>query len=206
MELASLLRNRSVGHPSRVVAATLEGREFRFRVVGWPWWTDSADHDRDHEIEFIFQGVGDGILEPVNFDSEHNKALEPFSVVASTDSPWAQPRVSAIYCNAPLPRPLEIYLKVHDFLASHGAFRRAWQYLNCPETEQLTPFVEITQTSSYLLGRFPPVLRDLVCAELVAQGVSYSELPVGLEYPGQLIVTIQMSQFFCESAEAVFET
>jgi len=206
VDLAQLLRDRPVGHPSRVIAASLEGRDFRVRVVGWPWWTDNVDRSRDHGIEFIFRGVGDGVLEPLDFDSEFDEALEPFSVIASDDSPWAQPRGSAIYCNAPLPKPLDVYLTVHDFLASHGAFRRAWQYLNCPNREQLTPFCQITQTSSYLLGRFPPAVRNLVCAELDAQGVSYSELPTGHEKPGRLLVTIQRSQFFCETAEAVFES
>lgn len=205
LELLSLLRDRTVPHPSRVIGIALEGRELRVRVVGWPWWADNADRSRDHAIEFIFGGVGDGVLEPLDFDSELNEALEPFSVIESDALPWAQPRGSAIYCNAPLPRPLQVYLAVHDFLASHGAFRRVWQYLNCPESEQLSPFVRITQANSYLLGRFPPAIRDLVCAELDAQGVSYSDLPIGLEKTRQLLVTIQRSQFFCETAEAVVE-
>jgi len=206
VNLAQLLHDRPVGHPTRVVAVALEGRDLRIRVVGWPWWTDHADRSLDHEIEFIFGGVGEGVLEPWDFDSEFNEALEIFSVIAADDLPWTQPRGSAIYCNAPLPKPLELYLRVHDFLASHGAFRRAWQYLNCPDTERLSPFVQVTQTSSYLLGRFPPAIRNLVCAELEAQGVSYSELPTDLEKSGRLLVTIQKSQFFCETAEAAFES
>lgn len=205
VELLSLLREHSVSHPTRVVGVALEGRELRVRVVGWPWWLSNADRSHDHDIEFIFGGVGDGVIEPLDFDSEFNEALEPFSVVASEALPWAQSRGSAIYCNAALPRPLEVFLTVHDYLASHAAFRRAWQYLNCPDSEQLGPFIKITQANSYLLGRFPPAMRDLVCAQLDAQGVSYSELPSRLERAGQLLVTIQRSQFFCRTAEAVFD-
>jgi hypothetical protein len=205
VDLLPLLRDRSVAHPSRVIGAALEGRDFRVRLVGWPWWLENADRSRDHAIEFIFGGVGDGVLEPLDFDSEFNEALENFSVIAADTLAWAQPRGSAIYCNAPLPKPLEVYLTVHDFLASHGTFRRAWQYLNCPDSEQLGPFIQITQANSYLLGRFPPAIRDLVCAQLDEQGVSYSDLPIGLEKRGQLLVTIQRSQFFCETAEAEFE-
>ena len=140
MNRAQLLRDRPVGHPSRIMTTTLGGdRELRIRVVGYPWWDDQAARDRDHAIEFVFGGVGDGVLEPLDFDSEYDEALEPFSVVETIDLPWAQPRGSAIYCNAPLPRPLEVYLAVHDFLASYGAFRRAAQYLNCPDTELLKP-------------------------------------------------------------------
>ena len=205
-DLAQLLRDRPVAHPTRIIATTLEGRELRVRVVGWPWWSDHADQSRDHGMELIFDGIGDGVLEPLDFGSEHNEALEPFSVVSTHDLPWAQPRGSAIYGNAPLPKPLEVYMSVHDFLASHGAFRPAAQYLNCPDGELLGPFVQITQASSYLLGQFPPAIRDLVCAELDAQKVSFTELPVVFEKPGQLLVTIQRSQFFCETAEAVFES
>lgn len=206
MDLAQLLLDRPIVHPSRIVAATLESREFRVRILGFPWWSDEADRSRDHGIEFIFGGVGEGIIEPVDLDSEYDEALENFSVVASDSLPWAEPRGSAIYCNAPLTKPLEVYLTVHDFLASHGAFRRAWQYLNCPGDEQLKPFVLITRTRSYLLGNFPPAVRELVCAELDKQKVSYTEIPVSLAKPGRLLVTIQQSQFFCETAEAVFDS
>lgn len=204
-DLVQLLRDRSVGHPSRVVAATLEGCDLRVRARGWPWWSDKADTGRDHAVEFIFGGVGDGVIDLPDFDAEHD-ALEPFSVVPSDDLPWAQQNGSAVYCNAPLPKPLEVYLAVHDFLASHGAFRRAWQFLNCPDDERLAPFVQITQSSSYLLGRFPPAIRNLVCVELESQGVTYSELPTVFEKPGRLLVTIGMSQFFCETADAVLDS
>lgn len=204
-DLAQLLRDRPVVHPARVIATALEDRELRVRVVGWPWWNGGADRNRDHAIEFIFGDVGEGALEPLDFDSDYNEALEPFSVVETDTVPWAQPYGSAIYCNAPLPRPLEVHLAVHDFLTSHGAFRRAAHYLNCRDTELLTRFIRVTQSSTYLLGRFPPTLRDIVCAELDAQKVSYSELPIALEKPRRLLVTIQRSQFFCETAVALFD-
>ena len=137
--------------------------------------------------------------------SEFDEALEPFGVIAPDDLPWAQPRGSAIYCHASLPRPLEVYLAVHDFLATAGAFRRAVHYLNCADTELLASFIRVTQTSSYLLGRLPSAIREVVCAELDAQKVSYTELPEALEKPGKLLVTIQRSQFFCEHAVARFD-
>jgi hypothetical protein len=205
LELTQLLRERQVIHPSRVVRAALEGRDFLVHVVGYPWWADGADPSRDHDVQFVFGGVSDGYIEPVDFDSGFDEALENFSAVSINDVPWAQPRGSEIYCNGALLQPLALYAKVHDFLASHGSFRRAWRFLNIPESEQLSPFIEMTQTSSYLLGRFPPALRDVVCAELEAQGVSYSELPTVLGNAGELLVTIEKSQFFCDTAHVVFE-
>jgi hypothetical protein len=205
VDLALLLRDRQVCHPSRITAAVLKDRNLQVRIAGWPWWNDNAGIGRDHGIKLIFRGVGEGILELWDFDSENNRALERFSVIASDDLPWAQPNGSAIYCSTPLPKPLNIYLGVNDFLASHGAFRRGEQYLNCLDNEELTTFVKITQASSYLLGQFPPAIRDIVCAELDTQKVHYSELPCVFEKTGQLLVTIQRSQFFCETAEALFE-
>lgn len=204
-DLVQLLRDRSVGHPSRIVSVTLDDRDLGIRVQGWPWWSDKLDTNRDHAIELIFGGVGDGILELPDLDAGHD-ALEFLSVVPSDRVPWAQHNGCAIYCYAPLPRPLEVYLAVHDWLASQGSFRRAWQFLNCPDGELLAPFVQITQSSSYLLGNFPPALRSVVCTELATQGVSYSELPTVFDKPGRLLVTIEMSQFFCETADAVFDT
>jgi hypothetical protein len=205
LDLLRLLRDRAVVHPSRIVGATLKGGAFSVQVVGYPWWIDRADASRDHGVEFIFSGVSEGVLEPVDFGSESDEALEDFNFVQANDVPWAQPRGSEIYCNGALPQPLQVYLKVHDFLASHGSFRQAWQYLNFAGSEQLSPFIQITQTNSFLLGRFPPSLRNVVCAELDAQGVSYSELPTVFGNIGRLLVTIDRSQFFCETADAVFQ-
>jgi hypothetical protein len=205
VDLTQLLRDRPVVHPSRIVSMTLNDRELCVRVTGYPWWEDRAEKGRNGSIEFIFGDVTDGVLDPLDFEFEFDEALEIFSVSATSDLPWAQPQGSAIYCNAPLRHPTPVYLIVHDFLASQGAFRRAWQYLNCPESEQLTPFIQITQSSSYLLGRFPLAIQNLVCGELDAQGVSYSAIPIALEKPGRLLVTFQKSQFFCETAEATFE-
>jgi S-adenosylmethionine:diacylglycerol 3-amino-3-carboxypropyl transferase len=77
--------------------------------------------------------------------------------------------------------------------------------LNCGYTGLLKSFVEITHSTSYLLGRMPPELRDLVCNELDAQRVSHNELPTKLRRSELLLATIGGSQFFCETAEAEFQ-
>jgi len=62
-DLVQLLRDRSVVPLSRIITSTLEGRELRVRTVGAAWWQDGVDRDHDHELEFVFGGVGDGVLE-----------------------------------------------------------------------------------------------------------------------------------------------
>lgn len=206
VDLYQLLKDRSVGHPSRITSAVLADNDFVVRVRGWPWWSDNADRDRDHSIELVFGGVGCGAINPSEFDPEWDEALEPFEVIACEDLAWAQPSGSAIYCQAPLPEPLEMYMAVHDLLISYNALRDVWRYFNNPDSRQLDSFVRITRTNSYLLGQFPGKIRNVVCAKLDAQGVPYYERPTGLASTGRYLVTIQNSQFFCETAHAEFES
>lgn len=71
-----LLKERSVSHPSRVLATTVTDRQVRVQVIGWPWWKSNADTSRDHAIELVFSGVSDGVLEPLDFDNEFDEALD----------------------------------------------------------------------------------------------------------------------------------
>lgn len=207
VKLAQLLRDRAVVHPSRVVSAGFDGRDLRLSVIGWPWWSEQADRSRDHQIEFLFQGVGNGVLTLPDFGAEDDEVLEGFSVIEANKVSWATPGGSDIYCNGPLARPLDMYVTVHDFLVSHDAFRRACDFLNYPDGERLAPFLKMVETDSYLLGRFPAALRDVVCAQLDTQEVQYSELPWTRATAGEgVLVTIGASQFFCQSATANFES
>jgi hypothetical protein len=204
-KLIQLLRNRPLCHPSRIVSATItEPHDLHVRVSGYPWWSDQADRTRDHEIAFTFGGLGDGTLQLPDLHFEELEGLEVFSVEEAINVPWAQPTGYAIYCNAALPRPMNIYMTVHDFLVSQGAFCGAEQFLNCGGAGLLKSFVEITQSTSYLLGSMPSALRDLVCNELDAQRVSHNELTTRLRR-SELLATIGGSQFFCETAEAEFQ-
>ena len=124
----------------------------------------------EREITFTFGGLGDGILELLDFVPD-DEALESFSVEEAINVPWAHPRGFAIYCSAPLPKPMDVYRTVHDFLVFQGASWRAEQFLNCGNSQLFKTFVEISQSSSYLLGQVPPALCELVCKELDAQRV-----------------------------------
>jgi hypothetical protein len=205
VDLLSLLRRKPVGHPTRITSVQFVGnRALRIVVVGWPWWDACLDTSTDHQIELLFGGISDGVLEPLDFDFEETEALEPFEVVETANLPWAQPDGFAIYCHAPLPRPLEVFAKIHDFLLPCGGVRRASHFLNCGDQEALSTFVERTRSTSYLIGNAPRAIRDLITAELTAQHVAYNELPRRLQRCGPLLVTMGRSQFLCETAEAEF--
>jgi hypothetical protein len=204
--LIPLLRDRRVCHPSRIVSAAItKPRELQIRVSGHPWWKDGADHTRDHDITLIFRGLGEGILDLFDFKFEDNEALDYFSVEEAVNVPWARADGHQIYCSAPLPRPMDVYVLVHDFLVSHGAFMRAEQFLNCGNTELLGNFFEITKSDSYLVATAPPAIGSLICRELDTQGVRHNEIPARVAQPGLLLVQIIASRFFCEIAEAEFE-
>ncbi len=205
VDLLSLLRRRSVAHPTRITSVQLmDNGRLRIGVAGWPWWDDALDTSKDHAIELLFAGVSDGALEVRDFDFEETEALERFEVVETASLPWAQSEGFAIYCQAPLPRPLEVFAAVHDFLLPYGGVRRAGHFLNSGDVESLSTFVDRTSSNSYLVANAPPVIRDIVCHELAAQGVSYNELPIRLQPCGRLLVTLGRSQFFCESAYVEF--
>ena len=205
VDLLSLLGRRSVTHPSRITSVEFTANcEVRIGVTGWPWWTEGLDTSKDHTIAFSFRGVSDGALETRDFDFEETEALETFAVVETVKLPWARSEGSAIYCHAPLPRPLRVFAAVHDFLLPYGGVRRAGHFLNSGDAESLATFVDRTSSNSYLIANAPPVIRDIVCDELAAQGVTYNELPARLQPCGRLLVTLGRSQFFCETAHVEF--
>ncbi len=205
IELAKLLRERAIEHPSRLVSAGFDGRDLRLVAAGWPWWNEKADRGRDHQIEFLFQGVSNGNISLADFHPQLDEALEEFSITTNDMVSWAASEWSDIYCYGPLLTPMNTYAAVHDFLVSEGAHEQASDYLNCPDN-RLGAFLEIVQKSSYLLGRFPAALGNVVRAQLDAQRVPYSELPWARPNTYErLLVTIAGSQFWCEQAIAFFE-
>jgi len=205
VDLVTLLTERSLSHPTRIVEALFKGDDLRMHVVGWPWWLPDGDTTKDHSIHFVFEHLGEGFIEPRTFDQDETEALEPFEVMPSSQLAWAQPNGFEVYCNAPLREPLEIYARVNDFLAQTGSFRGADWYLNFSYTRGLAGFAGVAQSNSYLLARVPPALHRVVTEELQRQHVSYNEIPTKFGSPGELLVTIQNSQFFCRTAFAEFD-
>jgi hypothetical protein len=66
-----------------------------------------------------------------------------------------------------------LYLRVHDFLDAVDAYREPSEFLNYP-SGQLAQFVKITSSNSYLVGRGPKSILEIVCSELDEQRVAYN--------------------------------
>jgi hypothetical protein len=161
------------------------------------------DHACERRIDLIFQGVGKGHLDPTDFASADDKDFEHLEIAEISQVPWVQQNGTAIFCIAPIPKPLELYFVIHDFLIAQGSMRTAEHYLNSRGDSR--HFRRVVQSQAYLLGNFPPPLRDVVVAELRAQGVPHTEQPTEFDRPGNLLVRFQQSWFFCASAEAEFD-
>jgi hypothetical protein len=128
-------------------------------------------------------------------------------MVQAEDLPWAQHCISDVYCSTPIPRPLEIYLIVSEYLLNQQALFRPYHFLQIGEYGSLSYFLNHhTQSNGYRLGRFPKSIHSLICAELDVQGVRYSEVARNQTKNERLFVTIEETKFFCRSAEAIFET
>lgn len=204
-DLAKLLQERRVGHPTRIRQAVVTpDRELLVSAFGWPWWLDHADSSRDHDIELRFGEIGEGMLDLWSFDRNEYEVLEPFSVVEAVTVPWVGSEGSQIYCSAPIPRPMDVYLRVHEFLSVSGSFRRPEHYLNAPGGS-VAAFAQIAQSSSFFLAHAPPALARLLREELGAQGVPHNLLAARSAPSGRLLVTMGCSQFFCETALAEFD-
>ena len=150
VNLQQLLRDRGVVNPTRVQETTFREDELRIRLMGPAWWTPYQDHACERRIDLIFQGVGEGHLDPTDFASADDKDFEHLEIAEISQVPWVQQNGTAIFCSAPIPKPLELYFVIHDFLIAQGSMRTAEHYLNSRGDSR--HFRRVVQSQAYLLG------------------------------------------------------
>jgi hypothetical protein len=204
IDAIQLLLERNIGHPSRIVSAEMVDGQFRLTLAGYPWWRGRPDPDDDGSIRFHFSGVTGGELFLADLlDHCDDEALETFDIRPVLALPWAEANGFAIYCSAPLPRPLAIYMAVQDYLFAVNAAREPGDFLN--GGHRLSDFLRITASAGYLLANCPTVIRDLIVDELGRQSVTPTVhgRPVGDD--NRLFVRLGRSTFFCTVAEAEFD-
>lgn len=201
--LIELLTVREIVHPTRITQAAWSAGGWAIEAQGHAWWRAPYGPPLDGTIRLEFGGFGDGAIVPWDFDPTDDEALEDFRVERIEEVGWAQARDRSIYCAAPIPSPLELYLTVDDHLATAGAFRRPSDFLN--QADRLSSFMTMCGTGGFLLGRAPAAIADLLCAELERQGVAHNVLPSEDDDPGAFLVRLGRSVFMCDTAEAVFE-
>ncbi len=201
-ELLTLLRQRSIVHPSQIVAVEVSHRTLRITLQGSPWWRSDDTKDVERLI-FSFIGFGEGLLDPETlFDMKDDEALEIFSVTPLSVKTWAFGSASfQTYCTEPLPEPLNLYAIVEDYLWHAGAPRTARDYLQIPDGS-LSRFCELTKSSVFLVAHAPQQLNQLIVGELWRQNVAHNVVTTVRRPEQGLFVMLGGARFVCESAIA----
>lgn len=203
VELYELLQRRRIVHPTTITAFEAAEDGLRMSVSGYAWWLGREDYDIRRTITFTFEDIMEGFTYLPVIRSADNEALEDFEVGLLDDYAWARPATFAIYCNAPLGKPMRLYAKVHDFLHVANAARGPEDFLNA--CDSLAQFVEVTARRSYLLARGPEVIRRLICEELESQDVPFTVLDQDARAATGLLVRLDGAAFTCERATAEFD-
>ena len=140
VDLRELLRLKPIMHPTRLVSTSISQGCLRVAVRGFPWWRDVSDSQDEQLIEFLFEGLANGQLSIEDFGNaskDQDEVLETFEVCSLSELDWAQPSGFEI-CSGPLGNPLNLYLRVHDFLGAVDAYREPSEFLNYPSGSSLS--------------------------------------------------------------------
>jgi hypothetical protein len=202
-DLLTLLLTREIAHPTTIKSIVLQGGALRVAIEGYAWWRQSSGPADEGAIEFVFEGLCEGALDVTSL-AQGDEALEYFSITSLKTARWAQPATHAIYCSAPVPDPLALWLALERHLKSENAFWTPDRFFNCGET--LSRFVELCAAPSFLVAQAPASVADAIHAELVRQRVKFNTLTGAAREPeGWLLVRFDDTGFLCTAASAVFE-
>jgi hypothetical protein len=207
VELRELLRSRPICHPSRIVSASIEAGTLWIVMRGYPWWLGTSGHADEQTIVFLLEGLAGGMLRIEDVGDAYrddDEALETFEAHSLVDLDWAQPSRFAIYCSDALKDPLSLYRRVHDYLDDVDAYRTPGDFLNYP-SKRLAQFIQITSSGSYLVGRGPECVRNIICAELETQGVRYNVIESQINPTLGMLIRLGTSDILCASAFAEFD-
>lgn len=207
IDLVELLRTRTIAHPSRIV--TIESRcasEVRIAITGFPWWLENPPTDKDGQITFHFVGITDGTLDAEIFQSDpFNEDLEYFDVRPLTELEWSKGAHCDVYCNGPLPRSLNVYATLHEYLQSVDCPYGPERYLNMGDGGSLRELSEIATSKSFHLCRGPETICDVVSAEIEKIGTGFNVIKGKESSSGLIFVRIAQSHLICQSAFAIFD-
>jgi hypothetical protein len=204
VELAELLAEREIIHPTKIDSVMWANDELVISATGFPWWERAhLDRKLNGRIRLIFSGIDDGVLRPDEINAEDDEALEDFEVVPVAQVDWAQPKRWSVFCSGPVPEPMALYVRLHDYLARRRAFLLPEAFLN--HATEISRFIEMAHTPGFKLGQGPECVRALLCAELERQGVTYNVVPTPADEAGRWLVRLGGSSFLCRSAAAEFE-
>jgi len=203
VNLVDLIAARPIVHPTRIASFKLVGDVATLALKGASWWGENRA-EIDGEIEFRFEGVTCGSIDLWALsDPEWDEALDMFHMERTSDLPWAQPSTVSIFCNGSIPRPLDVYTCVQNYLLDVKALRSPSDILN--GGDRLSWFLEVARSPVHQLAIAPPVIADLIISELNDQGVPHTvTFPQGGAI-ALILVRIGDHGFFCERATADFD-
>lgn len=199
--ILELLTDRPIVHPTRIDAVEWRGRQLTIAVRGYRWWASPyEDRQIEGEISLVFNGLGKGLLLTDELEPDDDEALDGFEVFPVSDVPWAQACDWSIYCSGPIDEPVSLFTKVQDYLRRCDAIVGPEHFLN--QATNLASFVTMTKAGGFLVGRGPPCIRDLVCAELERQAVPHNVVPTPEDSEPEFLVRLGNSAFLCQEALA----
>ena len=207
VDLIELLSQRPISHKTKITSASVVSGKLEMVVDGYPWWRSAVSGLEESTIRFSFEGLiaGNLVLDDISgIEGFADKALENFDVSLATTIGWAQPNTFSIYCSSSLKNVWDLYRQLYDYLLEVDSYRRIEEFLNFP-TGKLSQLVEITSSSSFLLGQGPDCVRAVICDELERQGVVFNVLETRMDPNQCVLVRLSDSHFFCRTARAEFD-
>ena len=203
IELVKLLATQPIRHPSRVEQLNWSSRGVQIAIQGYPWWLEATtDYNATGRIEFHFRNIFDGVIRPADIDFGSDEILEDFVIRSTEQVGWAQPKIWSIYCSAPIPDPLHLYRQLEEFLFQEASFKRPDDFLN--SGSPLSSFERLCSERSFLLAQGPDCIKDIICSELQAQSVLFSEVRSLVPEEKAYLVSFGTSSFLCRDALAEF--
>jgi hypothetical protein len=203
IDLFDLMATRPISHPTRITSFSLVGDMATLSVEGASWWVENRP-DIDGEIQFRFEGVTCGSIDLSELvDPEWDEALDMFHMERTSDLPWAQPSTVSIFCNGSIPRPLDVYARVQNYLLDVDALSSPSDILN--GGDRLSWFLEVARSPVHQLAVAPPVIADLIIGELNDQGVPHIVMFLRGGAVASILIRIGDHGFFCERATAEFD-
>jgi hypothetical protein len=207
IELLDLFQSKEIAHPTCISSMTILNGTLRVLVTGYPWWKEHRAFSDGGQLELCFEGLSEGSLDVTlaSGDEDDFEALEDFAVRSLEGVEWAQPSSHHIYCSAPLKDALRLYAAVHDHLVDVGSFRTPQDFLNFDFNGKLSGFLSHAGSNSFLVARAPQSISQIICDELIRQGVPHDILTITLPPEQRLWVTLGSANFLCDTATAIFE-
>lgn len=207
IELVRLLRMRQVRHPSRFVLWKSKcGSEVRIEITGYPWWLEKPPQVFDRKITFYFEGISDGFLYSDVFAADtFEEDLEPFDVRPLSEHEWAKGAHCDVYCSSPLSDPLDIYVRLHDFLLSVDCPYGPERYLNMGDSGSFVEFAAIASSKAFLICSGPESVCNVACKGLKDSGAAFKIISDREVSSDLICVRCGESYLICQSAYAVFD-